>query len=118
MTNFLRSAFFGCTNCSHPRSLVLALAGLLFITTSFAAERVVLVAGGGRETNATARLPATEAKLSLPFGVDFDRAGHLFLVEMTGQRVRRLDPDGRRAVITRAAFGARAGDDDEPAVWI
>lgn len=115
MTHFLRSACFGCTNCSHPRSLVLALAAWLFVTTSFAAERVVLVAGGGRETNTTARLPATSAKLGLPFGVDFDRAGNLFLVEMTGHRVRRMDRDGWLTVI--AGTGAKGGaGDDGPAL--
>ncbi len=57
-----------------------------------------LVAGGGVDTNTTAPLRAAEAKLSSPFGVDFDSAGNLYLVEMTGQRVRRLDKSGMLAV--------------------
>ena len=63
------------------------------------AARVVLVAGGGTNTNTTAPIKATEAKLSAPFGVDFDPAGNLCLVEMTGQRVRRLDKTGMLTVI-------------------
>lgn len=98
MTNFFRSASLGC------------LAVWLVVTNSFSADRVVLVAGGGRDTNTTARLPATSAKLGLPFGVDFDRAGNLFLVEMTGHRVRRLDSDGRLTVI--AGTGAKGGAGD------
>ena len=63
------------------------------------AARVVLVAGGGTNTNTTVPIKATEAKLSAPFGVDFDSAGNLCLVEMTGQRVRRLDKTGMLTVI-------------------
>lgn len=64
-----------------------------------AAERLVLVAGGGANTNTTAPVKATEAKLRSPFGVDFDAAGNLFLVEMTGQRVRKLDKNGWLTVV-------------------
>lgn len=63
------------------------------------AARVLLVAGGGANTNTTAPIKATEAKLSAPFGVDFDSAGNLYLVEMTGQRVRKLDSAGMLTVI-------------------
>jgi sugar lactone lactonase YvrE len=76
------------------------------------AQRLVLVAGGGRDTNTTRPLPATQARLGSPFGVDFDAAGRLYLVEMTGQRVRRLDPDGRLSVL--AGTGAK-GHRDGPA---
>ncbi|MFM1769876.1 MAG: hypothetical protein RJA22_2405 [Verrucomicrobiota bacterium] len=76
------------------------------------AQRLVLVAGGGRDTNTTQPLPATQARLGSPFGVDFDAAGRLYLVEMTGQRVRRLDPDGRLSVV--AGTGAK-GHRDGPA---
>ena len=73
------------------------------------AQRLVLVAGGGRDTNTTQPLPATQARLGSPFGVDFDAAGRLYLVEMTGQRVRRLDPDGRLSVL--AGTGAKGHRD-------
>ena len=79
-----------------------SLAFLVFclqLTPRAAAARVVLVAGGGTSTNTTAPIKATEAKLSSPFGVDFDSAGNLYLVEMTGQRVRKLDQTGMLTVI-------------------
>jgi DNA-binding beta-propeller fold protein YncE len=66
---------------------------------SCAAERIVLVAGGGTDTNTTAPIKATEAKLDGPFGVDFDSAGNLYLVEMTGHRVRKLDKNGLLTVV-------------------
>ena len=64
-----------------------------------AAERVLLVAGGGTNTNTSTPIKAIEARLSSPFGVDFDSAGNLYLVEMTGQRVRKLDRNGMLTVI-------------------
>jgi len=66
---------------------------------SSGAERIVLVAGGGSDTNTSAPIQATSVKLSSPFGVDFDAAGNLYLVEMTGERVRKLDKDGMLTVV-------------------
>ena len=85
----------------------------LHVIPRAAAERVVLVAGGGADTNTATPLKATEAKLSSPFGVDFDTAGNLYLVEMTGQRVRKLDRNGRLSVI--AGTGGK-GDRDGKAL--
>lgn len=63
------------------------------------AQRIVLVAGGGSDTNTSAPLKATDAKLNGPFGVDFDSAGNLYLVEMTGHVVRKLDANGMLSVV-------------------
>jgi hypothetical protein len=68
-----------------------------------AAEKLVLVAGGGSGDDGA---PAVEAKLDTPFGVEFDRAGNLFLVEMTGQRVRKIDKSG---VLTTIAGDGQKG---------
>jgi DNA-binding beta-propeller fold protein YncE len=88
--------------------------GFLF-PAGLAAERVVLVAGGGSETNVSALLKPTAAKLRSPFGVDFDRAGNLYLVEMTGHYVRKLDKSGMLTVI--AGTGEKGGGgDDGPAL--
>jgi sugar lactone lactonase YvrE len=54
---------------------------------------------------------ATEAKLIAPFGVDFDREGNLFLVEMTGHRVRRLSPQGVLSVVGGTGAAGQEGDD-------
>jgi len=83
---------------------------MLTTALSCAAETVALVAGGGSDTNTSTPIKAAEAKLSAPFGVDFDRAGNLYVVEMTGQRVRRLDHSGMLTVIAGTGEkGARDG---------
>lgn len=84
-----------------PRFTILLIASALMVgvCSKAAAQRVLVVAGGGSDTNTTAPLKATEAKLSSPFGVDFDSAGNLYLVEMTGQRVRKLEPNGMISVV-------------------
>ncbi len=53
------------------------------------AEKIVLVAGGGRlEKDA----PAVECALREPFGVEFNAAGEMIIVEMTkGERVLKVD---------------------------
>jgi DNA-binding beta-propeller fold protein YncE len=56
------------------------------------ADRVVVVAGGGSKALPA---PAAEARLREPFGVDFDRSGNLWIVEMvSGNRLLQLDPTG------------------------
>jgi sugar lactone lactonase YvrE len=83
---------------------------LLFLALaqrSTAAPKVVLVAGNGQGVDGT---PAISTKLESPFGVDFDRAGNLFLVEMTGQRVRKIGPDGM--ISTVAGDGAKGSRGD------
>ena len=75
------------------------------------AERIVLIAGGqGAEG-----IPATDAKLDGPFGVDFDEAKNMYLVEISGHRVLRVNP---RGLLTRLAGTGQKGDrgDDGPAL--
>lgn len=61
----------------------------------FSDEKIVLVAGGGTASVG----PAKEAKLVAPFGIDFDKSGNAFLVELSGGRVLRIDPQGMLATI-------------------
>jgi DNA-binding beta-propeller fold protein YncE len=68
------------------------------------ADKLVLVAGGGDGADGS---PAIQAKLTGPFGVAFDRSGNLFIVEMTGQRVRKVDRNG---VLTAIAGTGEKGD--------
>jgi DNA-binding beta-propeller fold protein YncE len=63
------------------------------------AEKLVPVTDGG------------EAKLHEPFGVDFDRAGNMYLVEFAGQRVRKLDDKGRLHTVAGTGEKGYAGDD-------
>src|SRR6266536_499479 len=74
------------------------------------AERVVLVAGGGSNTNASVPLQPIEASLSAPFGADFDPAGNLYLVEMTGYYVRKLDASGLLRVVAGTGAKGYGGD--------
>jgi hypothetical protein len=75
------------------------------------AGRLVLVAGGGTGGDGA---PAERAELITPFGVAFDAEGTLFFVELTGQRVRKIGPDG--LVTTLAGTGRRGdGGDGGPA---
>jgi DNA-binding beta-propeller fold protein YncE len=73
------------------RLLVGLLLGYVWSASLVRADQVVLVAGGGTAENGA---PATTAKLLMPFGVAFDSSGNLFVVEFTGQRVRRIDSKG------------------------
>src|SRR6185436_8482784 len=71
------------------KSLPLVLT-LLFASNCAAAEKIVLVAGGGTSVSG----PAKEAKLNAPFGIDFDEGGNAFLVELTGGRLLKINREG------------------------
>lgn len=76
------------------------------------AGRIELVAGGGTGGEGS---PAREAKITSPFGVSFDGNGTLYFVEMVGNRVGKIGPDGR--VFTVAGTGRKGdGGDGGPAV--
>lgn len=94
---------------------IVRVAALILICLSSApaarAEKIVLVAGEGEGGDGG---PAREAKLQMPFGVDLDRSGNLFLAEYIGQRVRKIDDKGN--VTTIAGTGEKGyGGDDGPA---
>jgi sugar lactone lactonase YvrE len=96
-----------------PIILMLVLAGQVAGTADDPgrADRLVLVAGGGTGGDGS---PADRAELITPFGVAFDVAGTLFFVELNGNRVRKIGPDG---IVTTVAGTGRKGDggDDGPA---
>lgn len=62
-----------------------------------AAEPVVLVTDGNGEVES-------------PFGVDFDRDGNLYLVELTGHRVKKIDRSGNVTTIAGTGRKGEAGD--------
>src|SRR5262245_22042714 len=90
----------------------LSLIALVGCVASLRADKVVLVAGGGTKDG---NGHALEAKLQGPFEVDFDKAGNLYFVEMTGHRVGRVD---RKGILTFVAGTAKKGDagDSGPAL--
>ena len=71
------------------------------------AERLVRIAGGGDGSDGS---PAVQARLQTPFGVSCDRSGNLFLVEMTGQRVRQVDRQGRLRTVAGTGQPGSGGD--------
>jgi DNA-binding beta-propeller fold protein YncE len=76
------------------------------------ADHLELVAGGGAGGDGS---PADRAQLIGPFGVAFDPTGNLYFVELSGQRVRMIGPDG--LVRTIAGTGQKGeGGDGGPAV--
>src|SRR5262245_33030939 len=91
--------------------LSLSLLLLLAHPADAPADQAILVAGSGTRTNVEPPLTPTQATLISPFGVDFDPAGQLWLVEMTGHRVRRMTPDGLLAVV---AGDGRPGPGRDP----
>jgi DNA-binding beta-propeller fold protein YncE len=99
MSHFLRAPLF---------TAILSLTAL----SAVRADKLVPVAGGGDGADGS---PAIQAKLTGPFGVAFDRSGNLFIVEMTGQRVRKVDRNG---VLTTIAGTGQKGDsgDGGPAI--
>ena len=92
---------------SHLRRHLIGVLALLIGTQYALADRVVLVAGGGAATGAA---PALEARLNTPFGVDCDATGTLFFVELTGQRVCRIAPQGQLTVIAGDGQKGYSGD--------
>ena len=83
----------------------LVLASVLAIVPSAFADRIILVAGGG---DVHTDIVAAQAQLREPFGVDFDRAGNLYIVEMEkGNRLLRIDA---RGILTHVAGLPVAGD--------
>ena len=85
-----------------PRLTILVL-GLL--ATALRAEKIVLVAGGSEDA---VDIPAMRALLKEPFGVDFDRAGNLFIIEMaSGNRLLKVDAKG---LLTHVAGQPSPGD--------
>jgi DNA-binding beta-propeller fold protein YncE len=67
------------------------------------ADKVILVAGGGTAEDGA---PATTAKVLSPFGVALDGASNTYLVEYSGQRVRRID---NRGIIRTVAGTGKQG---------
>src|SRR5215211_5385833 len=51
-----------------------------------------------------------EPPLTSPFGIDFDAAGDLYFVELTGQRVRKLDRSGALSTVAGTGRKGNSGD--------
>jgi hypothetical protein len=84
----------------------LALA-LAFASTPLQADKIVLVAGGSQPV---AALPAVESQLDGPFGIAFASDDSAYVVEISGGRVLKIDPQGVLTRIAGAKVKAYQGD--------
>jgi DNA-binding beta-propeller fold protein YncE len=85
-----------------------ALVAFVFGASSVHAAKIVLVAGGSEDA---VGIPAVRARLLEPFGVAFDSAGSMFIVEMvSGNRLLKMDSRGVLHHIAGQAAPGDAGD--------
>lgn len=71
------------------------------------ADKIVLVAGGGTGGNGA---KATEAELHNPFGVDFDKKGNMFIVELEGGHIHKVNEAG---ILTTLGGNGTKGDEGD-----
>lgn len=87
--------------------ILFLLAVLLCGSTSLHADELVLFAGGGEGVD---NVPALDAKLIQPFGIDFDEAGNAYVVELKGERLLRIDPKGMFRILGGTGTTGNDGD--------
>jgi hypothetical protein len=103
-----------CPTNGEPSTMHRTATLLFLLVTAFTlaspvrADKLVLVAGGAKDEDG---IVATEAKLKGPFAVDFDKAGNLYLAEMIGLRVRKIDAKGILTTIAGTGEKGKVGDD-------
>jgi sugar lactone lactonase YvrE len=110
-----------CTCCliaRLPLALAIAVIVLSFSTPharagsapppepEYRGGRLTLVAGGTGTASEQARIVS-------PFGVGFDAHGTLYFVEMIGQRVRKIGPDGLIMTVVGTGHEGSGGDNGQ-----
>ncbi|MDB5385689.1 MAG: repeat protein [Planctomycetaceae bacterium] len=90
--------------------LVLSSAEICSLGAACAQEKVVLFAGGAEDA---VNIPAVQAKLHEPFGIDFDRTGAAYVVELGGQRVLKIE-NGLLKLVAGTGKEGKASDVDQP----
>src|SRR5688500_14930049 len=89
------------------RAHFLAIVGIfIFQTTIHASGQLVLVAGNGKGGDG----PAIKAKLRTPYGVGFDGQGNLYVGEIYGHKVRKIDSAGNMATVAGTGEKGYGGD--------
>ncbi len=86
---------------------ILSIIAIILLATSARADKLVRIAGGGTNEN---NVPATNARLTSPFGIDFDKAGNYYLVELAGERVLKVDPKGTFTILGGTGKKGNTGD--------
>ncbi len=101
-------------NPMRPRLLSPALLALFLSTVHLlAAERIVLVAGGG--SNPPEGVPARDVELKEPFGTEFGPNGDMFIVEMArGNRLLKVDARGMTSWVAGTGVSGSEGVGGSP----
>lgn len=95
----------------YPRGLAFDADGNLYVADAWNHRvrkiardgTITTVAGNGDDSSNGDNGPATAASLSVPYAVDFDAEGNMFIGEANGHRVRKVNPDG---IISTIAGGS------------
>lgn len=87
------------------RTALTCLTFLSFVAIA-SAQRSSVVIG---ESLAKVKNPKP-GRLSSPFGVDFDRRGNMYIVELSGGRVHKFDPEGTLTTIAGDGSKSYTGD--------
>jgi streptogramin lyase len=109
--------FLGITSRSrHRHHLPITMRTLLLLAflahTATAAEWTISTfAGTGVKGGSGDGGPATSAQIDNPFGVVRGPDGAIWFCEYTGQRIRRVDPDGTISTIAGTGAKGYTGDD-------
>jgi hypothetical protein len=89
------------------KSMAQLILACVLTAASANAQRMALVAGGGTEVSGE----ATNCRVHAPFGIDFDRAGNSYIVEMAGgERVLKVDTAGKLSVLAGTGEKGEGGD--------
>jgi DNA-binding beta-propeller fold protein YncE len=105
LTTMLRGALGKAAIGCHFLSLILACALVTFTCEGRRAQgqvpsRAVTAVVGSLSVEEGGAADSPPSPLNTPFGIDFDAHGNMFIVELTGGRVFRRDPQGE---LTRIA---------------
>jgi streptogramin lyase len=107
---------YGEGQLANPYGLVIGPDGALYICEvdnhairklDLKTGRLTTVAGTGQRGYAGDGGPATQALLNQPYEIRFDRAGHMYFVEMQNHLVRRVD--AKTGVISTVAGTGQPG---------
>jgi streptogramin lyase len=82
----------------------------LLLASTLTAAEIRTVAGTGVKGSAGDGGPATAAQIDNPFGVTRGPDGNLWFCEYTGQRVRKITPDGRIHIVAGTGAKGYRGD--------
>ena len=88
----------------------LFLTATLFAAATLSAASVSTFAGNGQKGYSGDNGPATEAKMDNPFGVVRGPDGSIWYCEYTGQRIRKVTPDGKIHLVAGTGKVGYSGD--------